>query len=60
MLGDAGHAVTWREDGIAVNQRGEAALDKKLFKRLVESMGEMHEIVRGARAPSRDEGSVTP
>ena len=29
-------------------------LDKKLFKRLVESMGQMDEIVRGARAPSRE------
>jgi putative transcriptional regulator len=26
-------------------------LDKKLFKRLVESMGQMDEIVRGVRAP---------
>jgi hypothetical protein len=29
-------------------------LDKKLFKRLVESMGQMDEIVRGMRAPSRE------
>jgi putative transcriptional regulator len=29
-------------------------LDKKLFKRLVESMGQMDEIVRGVRAPSRE------
>ncbi len=28
-------------------------MDKKLFKRLVESMTQMNEIVRGARAPSR-------
>ena len=36
------------------NQRGVVTLDKKLFKRLVESMGQMDEIVRGARAPSRE------
>jgi putative transcriptional regulator len=29
-------------------------LDKKLFKRLVESMGQMDEIVRGVRTPSRE------
>jgi putative transcriptional regulator len=29
-------------------------LDKKLFKRLVESMGQMDEIVRGVRALSRE------
>ena len=29
-------------------------MDKKLFKRLVESMGQMDEIVRGVRAPSRE------
>jgi putative transcriptional regulator len=29
-------------------------MDKKLFKRLVESMGQMEEIVRGVRAPSRE------
>jgi putative transcriptional regulator len=29
-------------------------MDKKLFKRLVESMQQMDEIVRGARAPSRE------
>ena len=29
-------------------------LDKKLFKRLVESMWQMDEIVRGVRAPSRE------
>jgi len=29
-------------------------LDKKLFKRLVDSMGQMDEIVRGVRAPSRE------
>ena len=33
-------------------------MDKKLFKRLVESMSQMDEIVRGVRAPSRP--SVTP
>ena len=29
-------------------------MDKKLFKRLVESMGQMDEIARGVRAPSRE------
>lgn len=29
-------------------------MDKKLFRRLVESMQQMDEIVRGARAPSRE------
>jgi putative transcriptional regulator len=29
-------------------------MDKKLFKRLVESMEQMDEIVRGERAPSRE------
>ena len=29
-------------------------MDKKLFKRLVESMSQMDEIVRGVRAPSRE------
>ena len=29
-------------------------MDKKLFKRLVESMQQMDEIVRGPRAPSRE------
>lgn len=29
-------------------------MDKRLFTRLVESMGQMDEIVRGARAPSRE------
>jgi putative transcriptional regulator len=29
-------------------------MDKKLFKRLVESMGQMDEIVRGVRVPSRE------
>ena len=29
-------------------------MDKRLFKRLVESMQQMDEIVRGARAPSRE------
>jgi len=29
-------------------------MDKNLFKRLVESMGQMDEIVRGVRAPSRE------
>jgi putative transcriptional regulator len=29
-------------------------MDKKLFKRLVESMGQMDEIVRGVRSPSRE------
>jgi putative transcriptional regulator len=43
-----------REDDIAENQRGVVTLDKKLFKRLVESMGQMDEIVRGVRAPSRE------
>jgi putative transcriptional regulator len=43
-----------REDGVAENQRGVVTLDKKLFKRLVESMGQMDEIVRGVRAPSRE------
>jgi putative transcriptional regulator len=28
-------------------------MDKKLFKRLVDSMGQMDEIVRRVRAPSR-------
>lgn len=32
----------------------ELTLDKKLFKRLVESMGQMEEIVRGVRAPARE------
>src|SRR5579859_3721466 len=43
-----------REDGIAENQCGVVTLDKKLFKRLVDSMGQMDEIVRGVRAPSRE------
>jgi putative transcriptional regulator len=34
--------------------RGVVTLDKKVFKRLVESMGQMDEIVRGVRAPSRE------
>jgi len=42
------------EDDIAENQRGVVTLDKKLFKRLVESMGQMDEIVRGVRTPSRE------
>ena len=42
-----------REHGVAENQRGVVTLDKKVFKRLVESMGQMDEIVRGVRAPSR-------
>jgi putative transcriptional regulator len=29
-------------------------MDKKLFKRVVESMGQMDEIIRGVRAPSRE------
>jgi putative transcriptional regulator len=29
-------------------------MDKKLFERLAESMGQMDEIVRGVRAPSRE------
>ena len=29
-------------------------MDKKLFKRLVDSMGQLDEIVRGVRAPSRE------
>jgi putative transcriptional regulator len=29
-------------------------MDKQLFTRLVESMGQMDEIVRGVRAPSRE------
>jgi hypothetical protein len=29
-------------------------VDKKLFKRLVESTGQMDEIVRGVRVPSRE------
>jgi putative transcriptional regulator len=29
-------------------------MDKKLFRRLVESMGQMDEIVRGVRVPSRE------
>jgi hypothetical protein len=29
-------------------------MDKRLFTRLVESMGHMDEIVRGVRAPSRE------
>lgn len=29
-------------------------MDKKLFKRLVESMDQMNEIVRGERTPSRE------
>ena len=29
-------------------------MDKKLFRRLVESMGQMDEIVRGVRTPSRE------
>jgi putative transcriptional regulator len=29
-------------------------MDKKLFKRLVESMEQMDEIVRGVRTPSRE------
>jgi putative transcriptional regulator len=29
-------------------------MDKKLFSRLVESMGQMDEVVRGVRAPSRE------
>jgi hypothetical protein len=38
----------------SLNQRGVVTLDKKLFKRLVESMGQMDEIARGMRAPSRE------
>lgn len=34
-------------------------MDKKLFKRLVESMGQMGEIMRGVRAPSRTFRVVT-
>ena len=34
-------------------------MDKKLFKRLVESMGQMDEIMRGVRAPSRTFRVVT-
>jgi putative transcriptional regulator len=30
------------------------AVNKKLFSKLVESMGQMNEIVRGERAPSRE------
>jgi putative transcriptional regulator len=30
------------------------AMDKKLFNRLVESMGQMDELVRGIRSPSRE------
>jgi len=45
---------TQREDGITANQRGVVAVDKKLFKRLVESVGQMDEIVRGVRTPSRE------
>jgi putative transcriptional regulator len=29
-------------------------MDKKLFKRLVDSMGQMDEIVRGVREPARE------
>ncbi len=43
-----------RESGIAENQCEVVTVDKKLFKRLVESMGQMDEIVRGVRAPSRE------
>ena len=35
-------------------KRGVVTLDKKIFKRLVDSMGQMDEIVRGVRAPSRE------
>jgi putative transcriptional regulator len=52
--GDQGRPDAEREDGIAENQCGVVTLDKKLFKRLVESMGQMDEIVRGVRAPSRE------
>jgi len=34
--------------------RGAVTLDKRVFKRLVDSMGQMDEIVRGVRAPSRE------
>ena len=34
--------------------RGVVTLDKKVFKRLVEGMGQMDEIVRGVRAPARE------
>jgi putative transcriptional regulator len=43
-----------RKDDITENQRGVVTLDKRLFKRLVENMGQMDEIVRGVRAPSRE------
>jgi putative transcriptional regulator len=36
------------------NQRGAVTLDKKVFKRLVESLGQMEEIARGDWAPSRE------
>jgi len=43
-----------REYGPAKDQCGVVTLDKKLFKRLVDSMGQMDETVRGVRAPSRE------
>jgi hypothetical protein len=43
-----------REYGTAKDQCGVVTLDKKLFKRLVDSMGQMDETVRGVRAPSRE------
>src|SRR5450631_2744460 len=45
---------TQRKDSFTAYQREVVAMDKKLFKRLVESMGQMDEIVRGVRAPSRE------
>jgi putative transcriptional regulator len=39
---------------VADNNPGAATLDKKVFERLVASMGQMDEIVRGARASSRE------
>jgi hypothetical protein len=39
---------------VAEYQRGVVTLDKKLFRRMVESTGQMDEIVRGVRAPSRE------
>jgi hypothetical protein len=35
------------KDRVVKNQRGVVTLDKKLFKRLVESMGQMDEIADG-------------
>lgn len=43
-----------REGCVTENQCGVVTMDKKLFSRLVESMGQMDEIVRGVRAPSRE------